>query len=323
MKRIVALTPGGPDQLTVQDVPVPEPGPGEVLIRIAVSGVNFIDAYFRGGLYKSDLPIVLGNEGAGVVERTAADVTDLRAGDRVVYAMHRGSYAEYAAVPARLVAKIPDAVDFATAAAVMLQGATAHYLTHSTFPLGPAHTCVVHAAAGGAGGLTVQMAKDRGARVIGTTSTEAKAHEVRALGADDVIVHETHDFEVEVKRLTDGRGVDVVYDSVGKTTFDRSLKVIRPRGTMVLFGQSSGPVPPIDLNILNQRGSLYVTRPSLAHYLATRDEVQWRADEVFARIVSGALKVRISGTYGLDNIGDAHRAIESGKTTGKLVVSLS
>jgi NADPH2:quinone reductase len=320
MKRIVATSPGGPEQLTIQDVPVPDPGPTDVLVGIEASGVNFIDVYFRSGLYKSDLPIILGSEGAGIVEKVGADVEGIRPGDRVAYAMQRGSYAEYAVVPARLTAKIPDAVDFITAAAVMLQGATAHYLTHSTFPLEPGHTCLIHAAAGGAGGLTVQMAKARGARVIGTTSTEEKAQEVRDLGADAVIVHQTQDFEAEVKRLTDGRGVDVVYDSVGQATFDRGLKVIRPRGTMVLFGQSSGPVPPFDLNILNPRGSLYVTRPSLAHYLATHEEVQWRIGDVMRLVTAGTLKVRVSKTYDFAHAGDAHRALESGKTTGKLVI---
>jgi NADPH2:quinone reductase len=322
MKRVVALQPGPADALVLQDVPVPEPGPADVLVRLQASGINFLDLYFRSGAYKSDTPIRLGSEGAGVVERVGRDVTHVQAGDRVVYAMQRGSYAEYAAVPASAVARIPDAVDSETAAAVMLQGTTAHYLTHSTFPLSSGHTCLVHAAAGGAGGLIVQMAKTRGARVIATTSTEAKADEVRALGADHVIVHATQDFETEVRSFTDGHGVDVVYDSVGKTTFDRGLKVIRPRGMMVLFGQSSGPVPPLDLNVLNPRGSLYVTRPSLAHYLATREEIDWRVADVMSLVTSGALRVRVSAVYPLAQAADAQRALESGRTTGKLLLRI-
>jgi NADPH2:quinone reductase len=322
MKRIIAREPGGPEQMTVDEAPVPEPGPGEALVALAASGVNFLDVYFRNGLYPSERPIVLGSEGAGIVERVGPDVTEVAPGDRVVYAMHRGSYAEYATVPAAKLAPVPDAVDLATAAAVMLQGTTAHYLTHSTFPLSAGDTCLVHAAAGGAGGLIVQMAKARGARVIATTSTDAKAREVHALGADAVILYTTQDFEKETLRLTDGRGVDVVYDSIGKTTFEKSLKVIRRRGTMVLFGQSSGPVPPIDLNILNPRGSLYVTRPSLAHYLATREELLWRASEVMAFVSDGRLKVRVSRTFALAAAADAHRAIESGTTTGKMVLAI-
>lgn len=322
MRRLVVHAHGGPDQLTVGDAPTPTPGPKDALIAIAYSGVNFIDVYFRTGLYKSEMPIILGNEGAGIVEAVGSDVTEVAIGDRVVYTMVRGSHAEYALVPAEKVAKIPDAVDFMTAAAAMLQGTTAHYLTHSTFPLEPGQTCLVHAAAGGAGGLIVQMAKLRGARVIGTTSTESKAREVMALGADHVINYATDDFEVEVKRLTDGRGVDVVYDSVGLTTFDKSLKVLRPRGLMALFGQSSGPVPPFDPNILNGRGSLFLTRPSLAFYLATREELLWRVGDVMNAIVSGALKVRISGTFPMAQAADAYRALEGRHTSGKLLLEV-
>jgi NADPH2:quinone reductase len=323
MKRLVALEPGGIDRLAVVDAPVPEPGPKDALVAVAVSGVNFIDVYFRSGLYKSDdRPILLGSEAAGVVERVGAEVTEVAVGDRVVYAMVRGSHAEYAVVPAAQLAKIPDAVDFQTAAAVMLQGTTAHYLTHSTFPLASGHTCLVHAAAGGAGGLIVQIAKRLGARVIGTVSTDAKAREARALGADDVILYTTQDFETEVRRLTGGRGVDVVYDSVGQTTFDKSLKVIRPRGTMALFGQSSGAVPPFDPTILNVRGSLFLTRPSLAHHLASRDELLWRVGDVMSLAASGALKVRVSAAHPLADAAQAYRNLEGRTSTGKLVLTV-
>jgi NADPH2:quinone reductase len=322
MKRLVVLEPGGPEAITVVEASTPTPGPKDALVAIAFSGVNFIDVYFRTGVYKSDLPIVLGSEAAGTVERVGTDVTDVAPGDRVVYAMTRGSHAEFAVVPAAQLVRIPDSIDFTTAAAVMLQGTTAHYLTHSTFPLSPGQTCLVHAAAGGAGGLIVQMARHRGARVIGTVSTEAKAREVRDLGAHDVILYTEQDFETEVRRLTDGRGVDVVYDSVGQTTFDKSLNVIRPRGMMVLFGQSSGPAPSIDPNILNARGSLFLTRPSLGHYLATRGELVARVTEVMSLVASGALKVRISAVYPLSEAARAYRDLEGRRTTGKLVLAV-
>ena len=322
MKRLVVLEHGGPERLTLVDVPTPAPGPRDALVAIAFSGVNFIDVYFRTGLYKSDLPVILGSEAAGTIERVGSDVTEVAPGDRVVYAMARGSHAEYAVVPAAQLVKIPDAVDFKTAAAVMLQGTTAHYLTHSTFPLAAGQTCLVHAAAGGAGGLIVQMAKQRGARVIGTVSTDAKAREARDLGADDVILYTTQDFETEVMRLTGGRGVDVVYDSVGQTTFEKGLKVIRSRGMMALFGQSSGPVPPFDPNVLNARGSLFLTRPSLGHYLATREELLWRAGEVMRLVASGALTVRIFAAYPLSDAARAYRDLEGRKTTGKLVLAV-
>src|SRR5262245_10214168 len=241
MKRMVVLEPGGPERMTLVDAPVPAPGPKDALVSVAVSGVNFIDVYFRKGLYKADPPIVIGSEAAGTVEQVGSDVTEVAPGDRVAYAMSRGSYAEYAIVPASMLVKLRDTVDFATAAAAMLQGMTAHYLTHSTYPLKTGDTCLVHAAAGGAGGLVVQMAKLRGARVFGTVSTEEKAHIARQHGVDEAILYTSQDFEAEVKRLTGGRGVDVVYDSVGKTTFDKSLNCLRPRGILATFGQSSGP----------------------------------------------------------------------------------
>ena len=264
MKAIQVGQPGGPEAMELVDVPVPQPGPKQALVRIATSGVNFIDVYFRIGLYKSDLPIALGMEAAGTVEAIGADVTEVAPGDRVAYAMPRGSYAQYAVAPAASLVKIPDALDFTTAAAAMLQGMTAHYLTHSTYPLKPGDTCLVHAAAGGAGGLIVQMAKRLGARVLGTVSTVAKAEIARRHGADETILYTRDDFAAAVKRSTSGRGVDVVYDSVGATTFEGSLNSLRPRGTLALFGQSSGPVPPFDPSILNAKGSLYLTLPAWA-----------------------------------------------------------
>ncbi len=321
MKRVIVAEYGGPEKMQLVDVPVPAPEANEALVRIACSGVNFIDVYFRTGLYKAEMPAVLGNEAAGIVERVGPGVTGVAPGDRVAYAMVRGSYAEYAIVPADRLVKVPEGVDLSTAAAIMLQGATAHYLTHSTFPLSSGHSCLVHAAAGGTGGLVVQMAKLRGARVFATVSTEEKAREARALGADETIVYTVQDFETEIKRMTNGRGVDVVYDSVGRTTFDKSLNVLRTRGMLALFGQSSGPVPPFDPAVLNQRGSLFLTRPSLGHYIAG-DELLSRMSDVFGYVAKGAVKVRVARTYPLDAVADAHRDLESRKTTGKLLVQL-
>lgn len=323
MRRIQVTEPGGPENLRLVDVPTPRPGPKEALVRIVASGVNFIDVYFRSGLYKADTPITLGSEGAGIVEAVGAEVAEVQPGDRVAYAMARGSYAEYAAVPAGLLVKIPDHVDFETAAAAMLQGMTAHYLTHSVFPLKEGDSCLVHAAAGGAGGLIVQMARMKGARVFGTVSTEEKAAIARSHGADEAILYTVHDFEAEVKRLTGGRGVDVVYDSVGKTTFEKSLNSLRPRGTMALFGQSSGPVPPFDPNILNGKGSLFLTRPSLGHYVLTRDELLWRAGDVLGWIASGKLKLRVDRRYPLAEAAAAHRDLESRRTAGKLILTVA
>ena len=322
MKRIQVTDPGGPETLHIADVPVPEPGPGQALVKLAASGVNFIDVYFRTGLYKADAPITLGSEGAGTVERVGAGVSGVAPGDRVAYAMARGSYAEYAAVPAALLVKLPDAIDFVTAAGVMLQGMTAHYLTHSTYALKAGDACLVHAAAGGAGGMIVQMARALGARVIGTTSTQAKADVARSAGADEIILYTEQAFDVEVKRLTGGRGVDVVYDSVGRATFDQSLNCLRPRGVMALFGQSSGPVPPFDLNVLNGKGSLFVTRPTLGHHIATREELEWRAGDLFAGLASGAFKLNLHATFPLAQAADAQRLLESRATTGKLVLTI-
>jgi NADPH:quinone reductase len=320
MKAIQVKTPGGPDAMTLVEAPTPSPGSGEALVRVSASGVNFIDVYFRIGLYKAPLPITLGNEAAGTVEAVGPGVAGLRPGDRVAYAMQRGSYAEYAVVPSWQLVKIPDGLDFQHAAAVMLQGMTAHYLTHSTYALKSGDTCLVHAAAGGAGGLIVQMAKMRGARVFGTVSTEDKERIAREAGADEVIRYTEQDFEAEVKRLTGGRGVDVVYDSVGATTFEKSLSSLRPRGLMALFGQSSGPVPPFDPSILNGKGSLFLTRPSLAHHAASREELEWRAGDVLGWVASGQLKLRIDRTYPLAGAAQAHRDLESRKTAGKLLL---
>jgi NADPH2:quinone reductase len=321
VKQILVTEPGGPDQLVLSEVPTPVPPAGHALVAIHVAGVNFIDVYFRTGLYKSDRPIAIGSEAAGVVEAVGDGVTDVAPGDRVAYAMVRGTYAEYAAVPAANLVKIPDALGFEMAAASVLQGATAHYLTRSTFPLNATHTCLVHAAAGGAGGLVVQMARAAGATVIGTAGSVEKAREVTELGADHAIVYTEQDFEAEVKRLTGGRGVDVVYDSVGKTTFDKGLKLLRPRGMMVLFGQSSGPVAPVDPLTLNA-GSLFLTRPSLGHYIQPPDELRWRIGEVFEMVLRGGVRVRISGTYALADAARAHQDLEGRRTHGKLLLTV-
>jgi NADPH2:quinone reductase len=320
MKAIQIKETGGPEQLQLVDIPTPQPGPKDALVKIAASGVNFIDVYFRIGLYKVDLPAVLGMEAAGVVEAVGKDVTEVRPGDRVAYAMARGSYAEYAVVPSWQLVKIPDGIGLNSAAAAMLQGMTAHYLTHSTFHLKSADTCLVHAAAGGAGRLIVQMAKMLGARVLGTTSTEAKAELARQAGIDEVIFYTKQDFEAEVKRLTGGRGVDVVYDSVGAPTYLQGLNCLRPRGMMVLFGQSGGKVPPLDPTILNTKGSLFLTRPSLAHYCANREELLWRAGDVLQWIASGKLKLAIDRTYPLAQVAQAHRDLESRATAGKVLL---
>jgi NADPH2:quinone reductase len=320
MKIIQVANHGGPEELKLVDVPVPKPGPGEALVKIAASGVNFIDVYFRIGLYKADPPFTPGNEAAGTVEAVGPDVTEVAPGDRVAYAMHRGSYAEYAVVPSRVLVKLPDGVDFNTAGAAMLQGMTAHYLTHSTWPLKNGDKCLVHAAAGGAGRLLVQMAKMRGATVYGTAGSDEKAAIAKEAGADEVIVYTKQDFVAEVKRFTGGKGVDVVYDSVGQSTFLKGLDVIRPRGLMALFGQSSGAVAPFDPSILNQKGSLFLTRPSLATHCLTREELLWRAGDVLNWIASGKLKLRIDGTYALRDAAQAHRDLEGRKTAGKLLL---
>lgn len=292
-------------------------------MRVAVSGVNFIDIYFRTGLYKSDIPIAIGCEGAGTVEAVGAEVTEVAPGDRVAWAMPRGSYAEYTAIAAAQLVPIPAHVDFSSAAAAMLQGMTAHYLTHSTYPLKAGDTCLVHAAAGGAGGLVAQAAKMLGARVFGTVSTEAKAAVARGNGVDDVILYTQVEFDAEVRRLTGGKGVDVVYDSVGRTTFEKSLNCLRPRGLLALFGQSSGSVPPFDITGLNTKGSLFLSRPSLGHYLLTREELLWRAGDVLKWIEEGKLRPRVERVYPLADAAAAHRDLEGRRTTGKLLLAVS
>jgi len=320
MKIVQVKEPGGPEKLEIVDVPKPSPGPKQALVRIMASGVNFIDIYFRIGLYKADMPIVLGNEGAGIVEAVGPDVAEVAVGDRVAFAMFRGSYAEDVVVPAWQLVKIPEGLDFNQAAAAMLQGMTAHYLTQSTYPLKQGDTALVHAAAGGAGRLIVQMAKMAGARVFGTVSTAEKAAIAREAGVDDVIRYTEQDFEAEVKRLTNGRGVDVVYDSVGQTTFEKSLNSLRPRGLLALFGQSSGPVPPFDPSILNQKGSLFLTRPSLAHHCLTREELLWRAGDVLGWVASGKLKLHIDRVYPMSQAAQAHIDLAGRKTVGKLLL---
>ncbi len=302
------------------ELPVPQPKPNEAVVKLAASGVNFIDVYFREGRYKAPLPFVLGQEGAGVVTAVGAEAKQVKLGDLVAWTGLLGSYAEYAAVPAERLVPIPHSVSEQQAAAAMLQGMTAHYLSHDTYPLKKGETALIHAAAGGVGLLLVQMAHNIGARVIATVSTEEKAKLARGAGADEVILYTQADFEAETKRLTGGKGVDVVYDSVGKTTFEKGLTVLRPRGTMVLFGGSSGAVPPFDLVALSQKGSLYVTRPTLAHYTATREELVARSSAVFSMITAGKLKLRIEHVYPLAEAQRAHRDLEGRKTTGKLLL---
>lgn len=321
MKAIIIRSYGGPDTLSYEDVDTPKPGPGEALVRLEAVGVNFIDVYHRTGLYPLPLPLTPGSEGAGVVEAVGDGVDDVAPGDRVAYAMSIGSYAEYAVVQAWKLVKIPEGLGAREAAAAMLQGMTAHYLSHSTFQLGANHSALVHAAAGGVGLLLIQMAKRLGARVFGTVSTPEKADLARAAGADDVILYTEQDFKAEVKRLTDGRGVDVVYDSVGKTTFHDSLESLAVRGMLVLYGQSSGPVDVFNPALLS-RGSWFLTRPGLAAYSATRDELAWRAGDVLRWVRSGELGLRIEHTFPLADAAEAHRQLEGRKTTGKVLLTV-
>ncbi len=323
MKAVRIHTHGGPEVLRYEDVPMVSPASEEVLVKIQAIGVNYIDTYHRRGLYRVKLPFTLGLEAAGVVEAVGAEVRDVRVGDRVVYTGAPGAYAEYAVVPAPRVVKIPEGVDARTAAAVFLQGMTAHYLTHNTYPLKAGDTALVHAAAGGVGLLLDRMAKMRGARVIGTVSTEEKARLAREAGADEVILYTREDFEVGVKRLTGGRGVQVVYDGVGKTTFDKDLNCLVPRGYLVLFGQSSGPVPPVDPQTLNDKGSLFLTRPTLGHYTTTRDELLWRAGDVLAWARSGQLPLHIDHIFPLADAAAAHQRLESRQSAGKILLTPS
>ena len=309
---------GGPEVLEYVEVERPTPREGEVLVRIEAVGVNFIDVYHRTGLYKLNLPLIPGSEAAGIVEEVGANVSDVKRGDRVAYAMVPGAYAQYAVAPVAQLVPIPDGIDTRTAAAAMLQGMTAHYLCASTFPLREGHAALIHAAAGGVGGILVQMAKQRGARVFGTAST-SKLDIVRGDGADAAIDYTKSDFEAEVMRLTGNKGVDVVYDSVGKTTFDKSLDSLALRGMLVLFGQSSGSVSPIDPSRLAKKGT-FLTRPTLQHYTATRDELTWRARELFTAIESGVVRVRIDRELPLRDAAEAHRLLEGRKTAGKLLL---
>jgi NADPH2:quinone reductase len=320
MKAVRVHQYGGLEALKYEDVPIPEPGEGEARVKIEAVGVNFIDIYHRIGRYQGALPLTLGQEAAGTVDAVGTNVTEVKPGDRVVYASVQGSYAEYAIAPAWRLVPIPSGVDAQQAAAVMIQGMTAHYLTFSTYPLKEGETALVHAAGGGTGQLLVQIAKRRGARVIGTVSTEEKAVRAREAGADEVINYSHADFEAEVKRLTNGAGVDVVYDSVGRDTFDKSLNCLRRRGYMVLYGASSGAVPPLDPQVLNAKGSIYLTRPFLAHYTADRAELLGRVNDLFAWIAAGELKVRIDKTFPLTEAAEAHRYLEGRQSKGKILL---
>ena len=315
MRAIRVARTGGSEVLEVAEVPVPKPGPGEALIRLEAIGVNFLDVYHRSGLYKLELPFTPGSEGAGIVAEGP------NAGQRVAYAMVIGAYAEYAVVPAAKLVPLPDGVDAQTAAAAMLQGMTAHYLAVSTYALKPGDAALVHAGAGGVGGLLIQVAKLRGARVIATVSNDAKAAIAREAGADEVILYTQQDFGSEVVRITNGAGVQVVYDSVGSTTFDKSLNCLALRGCLALYGQSSGPVPPVDPSRLAKKG-IYLTRPSLAHYTSAREELLWRAGEVLEWIRDGKLKLRIDRVLPLEQAAEAHRLLESRATTGKMLLTV-
>ena len=320
MKAIRIHTPGGPEVMKLEDVPEPAPGAGQAVVTLEAAGLNYIDVYFRTGASKAPLPLTPGFEGAGTVTGVGPGVTDVKVGDRVAYTGILGSYAQMNVCPADRLVKLPDGLAFRDGAAAMLQGMTAHYLVGSTYPLKKGETCLVHAAAGGMGLLLCQMAKMRGAAVIGTVSTEEKAALARAAGADHVILYTSQDFVAEVKRITGGRGVDVVYDGVGATTFSGSLDCLRPRGMMVLFGAASGPVPPLDLQLLNVKGSLFVTRPSLNHHIAAREELLQRAGDVLGWIRDGKITLRVEITFPLAQAADAHRALEGRKTTGKVLL---
>ena len=321
MRAVVVESTGGPEVLTVQELEQPQPGPGELRVDVSAAGVNFIDVYHRTGAYTLPLPIRLGSEGAGTVSAVGEGVDDVSVGDRVAWAMVQGAgYAEQALVPAERAVPVPDGVDLEVAAAAMLQGMTAHYLCESTYPARSGETALVHAAAGGLGLLLTQMLAAKGVRVIGTTSTEEKERLARGAGAAEVIRYTEQDLRTEVERLTDGRGVDVVYDSVGKDTFDAGLDVLRPRGYMVLCGASSGPVPPFDPQSLNPKGSLFLTRPTLGHYIATREELLERGGAVLSAVADGRLDVRIGGRYPLDEAGRAHDDLQGRRTTGKLLL---
>jgi NADPH2:quinone reductase len=320
VKAIVVEQPGGVEVMRVADVPAPAPGAGQVLLRVEAAGINFIDVYHRKGLYKQAFPLTLGREAAGTVEDIGPGVTGVRPGDRVACEVVQGAYAELALAPADRVVPLPAGVDARTGAAVLLQGLTAHYLTRSTYPLQPGDACVVHAAAGGLGLLLCQMASRLGARVIGTASTEEKAALAREAGAHDTILYSQEDFVAAVRRITGGQGVQVIYDSVGRTTFLPGFDCLAPRGMMVLCGQSSGPVEPFDPQLLNQKGSLFLTRPTLAHYVRTREELLQRAADVFGDVVAGRLRVRIGREFPLAEAAEALRELEARRTTGKILL---
>jgi len=320
MKAIQISETGGPEVLQLAELPIPQPGPGQVLIRVEAIGVNFIEVYFRKGVYKAALPLIPGSEASGTVEELGPGVTGFATGDSVASVSVLGSYAEYALVPAAQLVKVPTGLTMEQAAAALLQGMTAHYLAYSTYPLKAGDTALVHAGAGGVGLLLTQMAARIGARVLTTVSTSAKAELSREAGASDVILYTEQDFEAEVKRLTNGKGVDVVYDSVGKITFDQSLNCLRPRGLLALFGASSGPVPPFDLIQLSGKGSLFITRPTLWHYIATHAELEWRASEVLSWAAKGELKLRTEYVYPLVEAAQAQTDLESRATTGKILL---
>ena len=320
MKAVRVHAPGGPEVLKYEDVPEPQPKAGEAVVKVDAAGLNYIDVYYRSGQYKAELPMTVGLEAGGTVTAVGPNVTDVRVGDKVAYTGVAGAYAQYAAVPAPRLVVLPAGVSTKQGAAAMLQGMTAHYLACSTYPLKKGDTCLVHAAAGGVGLLLCQIAKMRGARVIGTVSTEAKAKLAREAGADEVILYTSQDFEAEVKRLTSGKGVQVVYDSVGKTTFEKGFNCLAPRGLMALYGQSSGPIGTFDPQVLNQKGSVFLTRPSLFHHVATREELLQRAGDVLGWIRDGKLRLRTEFEFPFKDAAEAHRALEGRKTTGKVLL---
>jgi NADPH2:quinone reductase len=320
MKAVRIHAPGGPEALRYEDAPQPAPKAGEAVVKVDAAGLNYIDVYFRTGLYKGEYPMTLGMEAGGTVTAVGPNVTDVQVGDKVAYTGVPGAYAEYAAVPAARLVKLPGGLSTRQGAAAMLQGMTAHYLACSTYPLKKGDTCLVHAAAGGVGLLLCQIAKMRGARVIGTVSTDEKAKLAREAGADEVILYTKQDFEAEVKRLTEGKGLQVVYDSVGKTTFDKSLNCLAPRGLLALYGQSSGPIGPLDVAVLGAKGSLFLTRPSLNAYIAAREELVQRSTELLGWIRDGKVRLRTEFEFPLKDAAEAHRALEGRKTTGKVLL---
>ncbi len=322
MQAVRVHAPGGPEALTLEHLDVPAPGEGQALVKVAAAGLNYLDVQYRTGKVPAPLPFTAGVEAAGTVTAVGPGVTEIAPGDRVAWAMILGAYAEYAVVPAGRLVVVPDGIDARTAASAMLQGLTAHYLTHSTFPLSAEHTALVHAAAGGTGQMIVRVARRLGARVIATVGSEAKIDAARGAGASEVLVTGRDDVAAEARRLTDGRGVDVVYDSVGRDTFDASLNALRRRGLLALFGFSSGPVAPFDPAVLGTKGSLFLTRPGLNQHIVTRDELLWRARDLFAWLADGSVSVRVGATFGLAEAGAAHAALEGRHTTGKVLIEI-